>query len=75
MRSSPVLAAVLDGVNVTAVGLMAGVSLQLAGDAIVDPLTVAIALAAAVLLWRTDVSSMWLIAGGAGLGLANAVLV
>jgi chromate transporter len=73
MRASPTLGAVLDGVNATAIGLMAGVSLQLAGDALVDPLTVAILAAAGVALWRTQLNSAWLIAGGAAVGLVHSL--
>jgi chromate transporter len=69
MRASATLGAVLDGVNAAAIGLMAGVSTQLAGDALVDPLTVAIGAATGVVLWRTRVSSAWLIAAGAAIGL------
>lgn len=58
----------LDGVNVAALGLMAGVLTQLAGDALVDPLTVSLA-AAGVVLWRTSLNSSWLVAAGAAVGL------
>jgi chromate transporter len=63
-------AALLDGVNAAAVGLMAGVMLELAGDALVDPLTVVLALATAGLLWRTGLNSAWLVLGGAAIGIA-----
>ena len=53
---------------------MAGVSLQLAGDAFVDALTLAIAAAAGLLLWRTRLNSAWLIAGGAAIGTAHVLL-
>lgn len=69
MRSSPTFAAMLDGVNATAVGLMAGVSLRLAGDALIDPLAVAILAGAGALMWRTSVNSAWLIASGAAIGI------
>jgi chromate transporter len=71
MRSSATLGAVLDGINAAAVGLMAGVSVQLVGDAIIDPLTVAVAVGAGLLLWRTQLNSAWLITGGAAIGLVN----
>jgi chromate transporter len=74
MRASATFGALLDGVNATAVGLMAGVSAQLAGDALVDPLTVAVLAAAGVVLWRTRLNSAWLIAGGAAIGLIDAVV-
>jgi chromate transporter len=60
--------AIVDGVSVAALGLMAGVTLQLGRDALVDPLTVAVALSAAVVLWRTRLNSAWLILGGAVAG-------
>lgn len=65
-------AALLDGVNAAAVGLMAGVMLELAGDALVDPLTVGLGLATAALLWRTSLNSAWLVLGGAAIGIAAA---
>lgn len=63
-------AALLDGVNAAAFGLMAGVMLQLAGDALVDPLAVAVLMVTGVLLWRTSLNSAWLVAGGAVVGIA-----
>lgn len=74
MRASTTLGAVLDGVNATAVGLMAGVSVQLGADALVDPLTVAIAAATGLALWRTRWNSAWLIAAGAATGITHTVL-
>ena len=74
MRSSAFLGAALDGVNATAVGLMAGVSLELAGDAVVDPLTAAVALGTAAVLWRTRLNSAWLIAAGAVIGIADSLI-
>ena len=70
LRGSLRAAAFLDGVNVAALGLMAAVTWQLGRAAVVDPLTAALALAAAVLLVRTRVSSVWLLAAGGALGLA-----
>lgn len=60
----------LDGVNAAALGLMGGVVLQLGGDAIIDPLTGALATAAGVALWRTRINSAWLVLAGAAAGLA-----
>jgi chromate transporter len=59
----------LDGVNVAALALMAGVTVTLARAAIVDALTAGLAVAAAVLLVRVRINSAWLILGGGGLGL------
>jgi chromate transporter len=59
----------LDGVNVGALALMAGVSWQLGRVALVDGLSVVIALASALALWRTRWNSAWLIAAGALVGI------
>jgi len=74
MRAHRFTGDLLDGANVTALGLMAGVTGQLGRDALDDALTVAIAVAAGLLLWRTKVNSVWLIAGGAAIGVAHAAL-
>lgn len=70
LRRSRWTSAVLDGVNVAALGLMAAVTWELSRAAIVDPLTAALALAAVVLLLRYGVNSVWLIAGAGAIGLA-----
>jgi chromate transporter len=67
-------AALLDGVNAAALALMAGVLLQLASIALVDLFTVAMTVTTAVLLWRTDVNSAWLIGTGAAVGTAVSLL-
>jgi chromate transporter len=59
----------LDGVNVVAVALMAGVSAQLARTALVDPLTIALAVATLGVLLRWRPNPTWLIAAGAAVGL------
>ncbi len=70
LRGSPWAGALLDGVNIAAVGLMAAVTLKLAQDALVDAFTVVLALLGAVLLIRFKVNSAWLVMVGgiAGLG-------
>jgi chromate transporter len=73
MRTRPLTAALLDGVTAAAIGLMAAVSLELGGAAIVDLLTVALALGGAVLL-LLRVPSVWIVAGGAAVGLAHGLL-
>ena len=74
LRSSAWTSALLDGVNGTALALLAGVTYRLARTAIVDPLTVAIAVVSLVLLGRTRLNSASLIAAGAALGLARGLL-
>ncbi|MCL4249666.1 MAG: chromate efflux transporter [Anaerolineae bacterium] len=68
IRQSAVLSALLDGVNAAALGLMAGVTVELARAALIDGLTVVLAIAAAVLLIRYKISATWLIVGGGVLG-------
>jgi chromate transporter len=75
LRRSPRMSALLDGVNVGAIGLMAAVTLQLAQAALVDWLTVLLALIAAVLLVRYRVNSVWLVLGGGLAGIAYHVLM
>ncbi len=74
MRQSRWTAALLDGVNAAAIGLMAAVTLEIARAALIDPLTVALTAAAAVLLIRYHVNSTWLILGGGVIGLAARLL-
>ncbi|MEK7714433.1 MAG: chromate transporter, partial [candidate division NC10 bacterium] len=69
IRASRWTAAILDGVNVAALGLMAGVAWELGRAAIVDSVTAVLALASVVLLIRFKTSSVWLILGGAAVGI------
>jgi chromate transporter len=70
LRASPWTASLLDGVNVAAIGLMAAVTWTLARDAIIDALTAALALLAAVLLIRYRVNSAWLVLAAGAIGVA-----
>jgi chromate transporter len=69
MRSSPWFSGLLDGVNAAAVGLMAGVTVLLAREAIIDVITLAIGIVSLGLLVFARINSAWLIAGGGALGL------
>lgn len=71
LRASAAAGAVLDGVVVASLGLMAAVTWNLLRATIVDPGTAALALAAAVLLFTTRLNSTWLVLAG---GVAGAVL-
>jgi chromate transporter len=74
LRRSQWFGSLLDGVNIASLGLMAGVTVQLGGDALVDPLTILLAVISLVLLVRWRINSTWLILGGAAVGLLSAVL-
>jgi chromate transporter len=70
LRRSPLAGAVLDGVNAASLALMAVVTAQLASDALVDGLAVALAVAGAACLFVLRVNSSWLVLGGAIVGFA-----
>lgn len=74
LRRSPFAAALLDGVNVASLALMAGVAWQLGRAAIVDRLTATLAVAALMILVRFRVNSAWLVLGGALVGLVMRML-
>jgi chromate transporter len=68
LRGSPWASALLDGVNIAALALMAGVTWQLAQNAVVDPLTGVLAALGAALLLRFSLNSAWLVLLGACTG-------
>ena len=68
LRRSPWAGAFLDGANAASVALMAAVTWELGRAAVVDWLTAALALGAAVILLASRLNSAWLVAGGAAVG-------
>ncbi len=69
LRARPLTAALLDGLNAAALGLMAAVSVQLGMAALRDPLTIGLGvLAGALLLWGR-LPSVLLVLGGGLIGL------
>ncbi len=74
LRNSSWAAGFLDGVNAASLGLMLGVTFQLALTALMDPLTILIGLISLVLLFRFHLNSTWLIAGGALAGFLTTIL-
>ena len=74
LRQSPWTAGFLDGVNVASLGLMAAVTWHLGRAALVDAVTVGIALIAAVLVLRLRLNSAWLVLGGALAGIVSHLL-
>jgi chromate transporter len=65
----------LDGVNVGALGLMAGVTWQLGRAALTDWFTIAVALLALGLVFRFKINSAWLVLAGGIVGAAYNLLV
>ena len=74
VRNSPWASSFLDGVNAASLGLMLAVSIQLASSALIDPVTIGIALICFIILIRFQTNSTWLIAGGALIGLFHIIL-
>jgi len=74
LRRSPTASAVLDGVNVASLALMAIVSWQLGRAALVDSLTVMMAAIALFALARYHVNSAWLIGAAALIGLGATMI-
>ena len=69
LRKSIIAGSFLDGVIVASLALMAVVTWRLGRDAIIDPVTASLALGSAVLLIRFRLNSLWLVMGGALIGL------
>lgn len=69
LRRSAIARAFLDGLNVASLALMAVVTWELGISALLDWVTVALAIASAILLIRFQVNSVWLVLGGAIIGL------
>jgi chromate transporter len=68
IRRSPLAAAILDGVVVGSLALMAVVAWQLGRAAIVDWITLAIMVVSAGLLLRFRINSAWIVGGAAVIG-------
>jgi len=73
IRNSVWFSALLDGVNVASLSLMAAVAWQLGRSCLTDMFTIIISIISFVLLIRFKVNSTWLIIGGALIGILNAV--
>jgi chromate transporter len=74
IRRSVWLGPALDGVTVAALGLMAGVTVDLGRAAIVDPVTGLLAAAGLAVMLRWRPNGAWLVAGGAAIGVAHVLL-
>jgi chromate transporter len=71
LRRSPWFGALLDGVNVASLGLMAAVTLQVGRASLIDWPTILLALVATLVLLRYKVNSTWLVLAG---GIAGIVI-
>jgi chromate transporter len=70
IRGSVIAGAVLDGVNVASLALMAAVTVALGRAALIDAPTIALAVVSAIALIRFRINSAWLVLGGALAGIA-----
>jgi chromate transporter len=75
IRNSSWASSFLDGVNAASLGLMLAVSIQVASTALIDPLTIGVAVICLIILIRFQTNSTWLIAGGALIGLLHTLLL
>lgn len=73
LRSREWTSAALDGVNASAIGLMAAVLVELAGEALGDPVSIAVGVVSLAVLWATKLNSAWLIVAGGAVGLLTGV--
>ena len=69
LRKSPVAGAFLDGVNASAVALMAYVGWQFTRAALVNIPAIVLAIVSALLVFRYKVNSVWLVLAGAVAGI------
>jgi chromate transporter len=75
LRRSAATGALLDGVNVAALGLMAAVSWELGRTAIIDWFSAALAVVTLAVLLRFKINSAWLVVGGALAGVGRHLLI
>lgn len=69
LRQSPTMSAILDAVNAASLALLAVVSFTLTRAALVDFLTIALAITTLAILLRWRINSAWLVAAGALIGI------
>jgi chromate transporter len=74
LRQSPWASGFLDGVNAASLGLMAGVIYTLGRAALVDWLTILLAIVSAIVVFRFKINSAWLVLAGGIIGFATHIL-
>jgi len=70
-KRSAVVTAVLDGVTAVSLALMAVVTVRLGFEALIDPLTIGLALVGFGLLWRLRLNPTWVMGLGGLVGIAR----
>jgi chromate transporter len=71
LRASPWASGFLDGVNAASLGLMAAVTYTLGQNTLVDWLTIGLAVVSAIVLFRFQLNSAWLVLVGGLIGLLS----
>lgn len=74
LRRSPWAGEFLNGVNAASLGLMAGVTYTLGQAALIDWLTVILAILSAIAVFRFKINSAWLVLAGGTIGFASHLL-
>ncbi|MBD2344484.1 chromate efflux transporter [Anabaena subtropica] len=74
LRQSPWASGLLDGVNAASLGLMAGVTYTLGQAALIDWLTIIMAIVSAIAVFRFKINSAWLVLAGGAIGFASHIL-
>jgi len=74
LRQSALVSGFLDGVNAASLGLMAVVTYTLGRTALVDIVTVILAIASAIAVFRFKINSAWLVLAGGLMGLVVQLL-
>lgn len=75
LRQSPWASGFLDGVNAASLGLMAVVTYTLGRAALVDWLTVIVALVSGIVVFRFKVNSVWLVLAGGVVGFMSRIVL
>ncbi len=75
LRSSRWFSGMLDGVNAASLGLMAAVTYTLGLEALVDWVTILLALVGAIIIFRFQINSAWLVLGGGVVGLVAQLII
>ena len=74
LRQSSWASGFLDGVNAASLGLMAGVTFTLGRAALIDWVTILIAILGAIAVFRFKINSVWLVIAGGVIGLTAHIL-
>ncbi len=75
LRQSSWASGFLDGVNAASLGLMAGVTYTLGRAALVDWLTIIVAIVSAIAVFQFKINSAWLVLAGGAIGFASHILL